>query len=119
MFAAIRPVSSGGGTTYELDVLGITIPAGTSWYAGSWWVNRADAFVAPATGDQDLSLHYFGPTGPVLAASRFGGTVIDSVGPVRMAFPWVAWFRVFGFTAGMVNHAWFWGGLGPRFAFPF
>lgn len=119
VFAAIRPVSSDGGTTYVLDVLNVTIPAGSSLFAGGWWVNRADAFVAPFTGDQDLFLHYFGPTGPVLAASRRGGTALDVVGPVRMAFPWVAWFQVFGFTAGMMNQGWFWGGLGLKSAFPF
>jgi hypothetical protein len=119
VFAAIRPVSSGGGTTYVLDVLNVTIPARSSLFTGGWWVNRADAFVAPSSGDQDLFLHSFGPNGPVLAASRRGGTALDLVGPVRLTFPWVAWFRVFGFTAGTMNHGWFWGGLGPKFALPF
>jgi hypothetical protein len=108
VFASIRPVS-GHGTWYSLTVKQLTIPAGSNWFAGGWWVNYGAGNIFPATGDQDLFLHYFSPTGPVLAASRFGGTTMDVV-VLGLTFLLPVWFRVFGFTAGVMGRGQFEGG---------
>jgi len=54
----------------------------------------------PATGDQDLFLRMFIPTGPTMSSSRLGGTARDVVSFGQPLFPWVPCYQVFGFSAG-------------------
>jgi hypothetical protein len=103
VFTSIRPVS-GEGSLITLGADNVPIPAKASWYVGGWWTERAGGSVAPASGDQDLFLHYFAPTGPVVAASTLPGSATETV-LVDWPWIWISWFQVFGFTAGVVSQA--------------
>jgi hypothetical protein len=101
VFASIRSMS-GDGTSYQIDVFDVAMPAGSSLlFVGTW--SEARAFVTPASGDQDLFLAVSNPLG-VVTASRLPGTATDRVffftGSVWMVLVWI---RFFGFTAGVMK----------------
>ena len=61
--------------------------------------------VLPRSGDQDLFLHLFGATGPVVSASALPLTLLDAVSFVLPPpFPFVPVFRIFGFTTGVCGN---------------
>jgi hypothetical protein len=100
VFASARPVS-GDGTPFFLSIPRLAVPAGASLFFSGSWVLFTTASIRPASGDQDLFLHFWSPTGPLLQSSRFGGTAVDIVSFSFLVFPFVPVFRIFGFTAGM------------------
>jgi hypothetical protein len=102
VFAAARPVS-GDGTPFAFSFSGFFLPAGASLFVFGPFVISAFAALTPATGDQDLFLRLFTPTGPVASASRFGGTTRDTVAFGVPLFPFVPVFQVFGFTTGVCS----------------
>jgi hypothetical protein len=102
VFAAVRPVK-GEGTPFAFTISGFFLPAGASFFFFGSWVLAAVATVLPATGDQDLFLRLFTPTGPILSRSTSGGTSLDVVAFGTPLFPFVPCFQVFGFTAGVCS----------------
>jgi hypothetical protein len=96
---AIRPVS-GEGTPFALSISGFTVPAGASAFFFGSFVAYATGALVPATGDQDLFLHLFSTTGPVVSSSRASFTAPDVVW-FTFPFPFVPVFQVFGFTTGV------------------
>jgi|GraSoiStandDraft_27_1057306.scaffolds.fasta_scaffold460808_1 hypothetical protein len=107
VFCSVRPVSEGG-TPFFFTAGGVFLPATTHFVVVGLLSLFASAFVVPATGDQDLSLHLFSATGPVVSASKAGGTTPDVVGFTSVAFlpflpplPFVPVFDVVGFTTGV------------------
>jgi len=87
VFASIRSMS-GHGTTYQLDVLDASMPAGSNLIFGGTWTD-ARAFATPASGDQDLFLAISAPN-LVIQASRLGGTATDRVFFFTGSFVWGA-----------------------------
>ena len=100
VFASARPVS-GEGTPFVLTLSAFFVPARFSFLFFGLPVLEAAAVVAPASGDQDLFLHLFSPTGPVVSSSRLGGTSPDLAWFISPFFPVVPVFQVFGFAAGV------------------
>ena len=100
VMAAIRP-GAGHGTPFALVVSGFSVPAGASFFFTGSFVFTALGSLVPASGDQDLFLRLFTPTGSILAASRAGGTALDFVTFTFPLLPWVPVFEVRGFTAGV------------------
>lgn len=99
VLASARPVS-GDGTPFFFSFSGFFVPTGASLFFAGSWVLSTFAFLRPASGNQDLFLHLFSPTGPVFSSSRLGGTAMDTVFLSFPLFPYVPVFRVFGSTAG-------------------
>jgi hypothetical protein len=100
---AVRPVR-GEGTPFLIRVSGFTVPAGASVFFTGLFVFGTVGSVAPASGDQDLALRLFVPSGPVVSASRLPLTLIDFVTfvmPSPVPIPFVPVFQVFGFTTGV------------------
>jgi hypothetical protein len=77
------------------------VPARDSFFFTGSLVLTALGSVLPASGDQDLFLRLFTPTGPILMASTSGGTALDFVTFTFPLLPWVPVFEVGGFTAGV------------------
>jgi hypothetical protein len=98
VLASARPVS-GDGTPFFFRFSGFFVPTRPSLIFSGSWVLSTFASLRPATGNQDLFLHLFSPTGPVLSSSRLGGTAVDMVFLSFPLFPYVPVFRVFGSTA--------------------
>jgi hypothetical protein len=100
VLAAIRPVH-GEGTPFSLSISGFRVPSGVSFFFTGSWVFNTFASVQPSSGDQDLFLHLFAATGPVVSASLLPGVLLDVV---AFAFPpplpFLPVFQVFGFTTG-------------------
>jgi hypothetical protein len=102
VFASARPVS-GDGTPFLFTASGFFLPAGVNLFFFGSFVGITFASLRPASGDQDLFLHLFGPTGPVVSASTLGGTARDVV-TFGFLFPFVPVFQVLGFTAGVCSN---------------
>jgi hypothetical protein len=102
VFAAIRPVS-GHGTPFALLATSFFVPKGVSFFFFGSFVFTAVGSLRPTSGDQDLFLHLFSPTGPTVSASILGGTSLDVVAFTFPLFPVVPVFQVFGFTAGVCS----------------
>jgi hypothetical protein len=100
VLASVRPVS-GEGTPFVLALSTFFVPSGFSLFFFGLPVLTASALVVPATGDQDIFVHLFSPTGPVIASSTFGGTTPDLASFFIPFLPVVPVFQVFGFTAGV------------------
>jgi hypothetical protein len=100
VLASVRPVS-GEGTPFVLTLSTFFVPAGFSFFFFGLPVLTANALVVPATGDQDIFVRLFSPTGPVIASSTFGGTTPDLAWFVFPFLPVVPVFQVFGFTPGV------------------
>jgi hypothetical protein len=107
VFCSIRPVSEGG-TPFSFTLSGFPLAAGGRFIFVGLLSLFASAFVVPATGDQDLFLHLFSATGPVVSASRAGGITPDVVAfssvavlPFLPPLPFVPVFDVVGFTTGV------------------
>jgi hypothetical protein len=99
VFAAVRPVT-GHGTPFAMLATGFFVPTGVSFFFFGSWVFTAIGSLRPTTGDQDLFLRLFSPTGTAVSSSLAGGTSLDFVAFTFPFFPWVPVFQVFGFTAG-------------------
>jgi hypothetical protein len=99
--AAVRPVG-GEGTPFAMTVSSFTVPAGASFFFGSF-VGFTVGAVLPLTGDQDLLLHLFTPTGPVVSSSLAFGTALDVVW-FTFPFPFVPVFQVRGFVTGACSN---------------
>ncbi|MGZ6568200.1 MAG: hypothetical protein ACXVE9_12450 [Solirubrobacteraceae bacterium] len=102
VFAAVRPVN-GRGTPFAFTMSGFFVPAKASFFLFGSWVIATTATVVPASGDQDLFLHLFTPTGPVVSSGRAIGTATDVVAFGLPVFPFVPCFQVFGFAAGVCS----------------
>jgi hypothetical protein len=100
VFAAVRPVV-GAGTPFALTVTGFFVPRLFSFFFFGSFVFTTVGSLLPATGDQDLFLHLFSPTGTTVSSSRSGGTSLDVVWFTFPFFPYVPVFEVQGFTAGV------------------
>ena len=100
VFASARPVA-GHGTPFAFAASGFFVPAGARLFLFGSFVLTAIGSLRPATGDQDLFLHLFSPTGTVVSSSIFGGTSLDLVWFTFPFLPWVPVFEVRGFTAGV------------------
>jgi hypothetical protein len=102
--AAVRPVK-GHGTPFFVNISGFFLPGGASLVVFGSWVTFALGSVLPATGDQDLFMHLFFPSGPVVSASIFGGTTPDLVAFGQPPPFWfVPVYRVFGFAPGVCTN---------------
>ena len=99
VFVSARPVS-GEGTPFILSASGFFVPTLARVFFFGLWTLSAFASLRPATGDQDLFLHLFSTTGPVVSSGRAGGTAVDVVAFSAVVFPFVPVFDVFGFAAG-------------------
>jgi hypothetical protein len=99
VFAAIRPVA-GHGTPFAVIVRSFFVPKGASLFFFGSFVFTAIGSLVPASGDQDLFLHLFSPTGATVSSSRLGGTSLDLVAFTFPLFPWVPVFEVQGWAAG-------------------
>ena len=102
VFASVRPVS-GQGTPFALVASSFFVPTGARVFFFGSLVFTTVGSVLPATGDQDLFLHFFTPTGPVVSSSRGGGLSLDVAWFTVPLFPWVPVFEVRGFTAGVCS----------------
>jgi hypothetical protein len=103
VFAAVRPVA-GHGTPFVLLATGFFVPAGFSFFFGGSLSFTAVGSLRPATGDQDLFIHLFTGTGPIVSSSRLGGTSLDFVWFTTGGFfPVVPVFEVQGFTSGVCS----------------
>jgi hypothetical protein len=102
VFVSARPVS-GDGTPFVYTMSHLNLPAGVSKYYFGTWVLYTWATITPRSGDQDLYLHFWSPTGPLLNASRLGGTSQDTVQFFLPVFPYVPVIRVYGYQAGEGN----------------
>jgi hypothetical protein len=102
VFASARPLS-GEGTPFFFTASGFFVPTGVSFFLFGPFVLASFGSLRPASGDQDLILHLFSPTGPIVSASRLGGTALDVVMFGVPFFPFVPVFQVFGFTAGVCS----------------
>jgi len=91
----------GPGTPFALVASSFFVPAGASLFFFGSFVFTAIASLRPTSGDQDLYLHLFSGTGPVVAASFLGGTSLDLVWFTSPLFPLVPVFEVKGFTTGV------------------
>ena len=100
VFASVRPVS-GDGTPFFFSIGGFFVPTRASLFFMGSWVLLTTASLRPASGDQDLFLHLYSPTGPVVSSGTRGGTAGDTVSFVLPVFPFVPVFRVLGFAAGV------------------
>lgn len=100
VLAAVRPVR-GEGTPFAFVLTGFFVPAGVSFFFFGSFVFTTVGSLAPATGDQDLFLRLFSPTGTVVSSSIAGGTSVDVVWFTFPFFPYVPVFEVKGFTAGV------------------
>jgi hypothetical protein len=100
VMAAIRP-AAGQGTPFTLVVSRFFVPAGVSFLFFGSFALTALGSVLPASGDQDLFLRLFTPSGPILAASTGGGTALDLVTFTFPLVPWIPVFDVRGFTTGV------------------
>jgi hypothetical protein len=100
VFASARPVK-GPGTPFAFVASGFFVPKGASLFLFGSFVFTAMGSLRPTTGDQDLFLHLFSPTGTTVASSIFGGTSLDLVWFTFPFLPWVPVFEVKGFTAGV------------------
>jgi hypothetical protein len=98
VLAAVRPVQ-GDGTPFAFTLSAFTVPSGVSLFFFGTWVGFAIGSVVPASGDQDLFLRLFTPTGPVVSSSRAAFTAPDVVW--FTGFPFVPVFQVLGFTTGV------------------
>jgi hypothetical protein len=107
VLAAVRPMR-GEGTPFLFSIGPFFLPVlavPTSFVFIGSVVVFANGTVVPATGDQDLYLHLFNPTGPVVSSSRLGGTAPDFVwftaptpfGPI----PFVPFFEVRPWATGV------------------
>ena len=103
VFASARPVS-GEGTPFALTLPAFFVPTGVSLFFFGLPVLETAALVVPASGDQDLFLHLFSPTGPVVSSSRLGGTSPDLAWFTFPLLPFVPVFQVFGFAAGVCGN---------------
>ena len=82
-------------TTRQMPAL----PVLTTWVFGTF------GSVLPRSGDQDLFLHLFGATGPVVSASALPLTLLDAVSfALPPPFPFVPVFQIFGFTTGVCGN---------------
>lgn len=101
VLAAVRPVG-GEGTPFSVSISAFAVPAGASFFFFGSWVFGTFGSVLPRSGDQDLFLHLFGATGPVVSASALPLTLLDAVWfVIPPPFPFVPVFRIFGFTTGI------------------
>jgi hypothetical protein len=103
VFASVRPVS-GEGTPFVFTSSSFFVPAGFSFYFFGLPVLETAALVVPVSGNQDLFLHLFGITGPVVSSSMLGGTSPDLVWFAFPFFPFVPVFQVFGSAAGVCGN---------------
>jgi hypothetical protein len=99
---AVRPVG-GEGTPFAFTVSTFAVPAGTNFFFVGSFVGYTTGTVLPATGDQDLFLTLFAPTGPLVSSSRNSFTALDFVW-FTFPFPFVPVFRVFGFATGVCSN---------------
>ena len=102
VLAAVRPVG-GEGTPFAMTVSSFTVPAGASFFFFGSFVGFTVGAVLPLTGDQDLLLHLFTPTGPVVSSSLAFGTALDVVW-FTFPFPFVPVFQVRGFVTGVCSN---------------
>jgi hypothetical protein len=102
VLAAVRPVG-GEGTPFAITTSAFTVPAGASFFFFGSFVGFAIGTVLPTTGDQDLFLRLFTPTGPVVSSSRASFTALDVVW-FTFPFPFVPVFEVQGFTTGVCSN---------------
>ena len=100
VFAAVRPVR-GEGTPFAFAISGFFVPTGVSFFFFGSFVFTTVGSLVPATGDQDLFLRLFSPTGTVVSSSIAGGTSVDVVWFTFPLLPYVPVFEVKGFTAGV------------------
>jgi hypothetical protein len=100
VFAAVRPVV-GPGTPFAFALAGFFVPKGVSFFFFGSFVFTTVGSLLPTTGDQDLFLHLFSPTGTTVSSSILGGTSLDVVWFTFPFFPYVPVFEVKGFTAGV------------------
>jgi hypothetical protein len=103
VLAAVRPVG-GEGTPFAFSFSTFAVPGGTSVFFFGSFVGFTFGSLLPASGDQDLFLHLFATTGPVVSASVFPFTSPDVVS-FALPFPFffVPVFQVFGFATGVCS----------------
>jgi hypothetical protein len=100
VLAALRPVH-GEGTPFSLSISNFGVARGRRIFFTGSWVFNTFASVRPSSGDQDLFLHLFAATGPVLSASILPGVLLDVVSfAVPPPFPFLPVFEVLGFITG-------------------
>ena len=83
------------------------VPSPLSVFTALPLVCSCFGFVTPLTGDQDLFLHLFAPSGPLVRFSVRGGTSVDVVTFSVFCTPFtmfVPWFQVFGFASGVCSN---------------
>jgi hypothetical protein len=101
MLAAVRPVR-GEGTPFFASFSTFTVPRGVSFFLFGSSIFSTFGVVRPASGDQDLFLHLFGPTGVVVSGSANPSLLPDFV---AFALPWpfafTPVFQIFGFATGV------------------
>jgi hypothetical protein len=102
VFASARP-ESGDGTPFFVRISSFFVPGGVNLFFMGSFVLFTSGFVRPASGDQDLFLHLFGPGGPVVSSSILPGTATDPVSFFLPVFPFVPVFRIFGFSPGVCS----------------
>jgi hypothetical protein len=100
VFAAVRPLA-GRGTPFGFVVTGLFVPAKVSFFFFGSLVFTTVGSLLPTTGDQDLFLHLFSPTGTIVSSSMSGGTSLDVVWFTFPFFPYVPVFEVKGFATGV------------------
>jgi len=76
---------------------------GTSFFFFGSFVGFTIGTVLPLTGDQDLILRLFTPTGPRVSSSFAFGTALDLVW-FTFPFPFVPVFQVIGFATGVCSN---------------
>jgi hypothetical protein len=102
VLAAVRPVR-GEETPFAITVSSFTVPTGASFFFFGSFVGFTIGTVLPLTGDQDLILRLFTPTGPRVSSSFAFGTALDLVW-FTFPFPFVPVFQVIGFATGVCSN---------------
>jgi hypothetical protein len=103
VYVALRRLE-GEGTLWGISIPAMPVPKGVSVFFVLPPVMMTSALVVPAAGDADLFLSLNGPA-PTVAASVAGGLTPDAVsfGTFPFFFPFVPFFRVFGFLASVTS----------------
>ena len=100
VFVSVRGAKRPG-TPFALVVSIFFVPAGASLFFFGSFVLTAIASLRRTSGDQDLYLHLFSSTGPLIMSSEAGGASLDVVWFTFPLFPVVPVFEVKGYTTGV------------------